>query len=59
MKYYVVTWLDKEHHFTDIKESIICAENVAEEYNCCSYVFVETTNGIREDEPFFKCELEF
>lgn len=57
MKYYIVVWKDKEHLFTDIKESIICAENVAETYICSSYVYVEK-DGVREDEPFFRCELE-
>lgn len=56
MKYYIVKWLNKEHHLTDEKESIICAKNVAIENKCNSYVFIETTDGIREEEPFFKCE---
>lgn len=59
MKYYIVKWLDEEHHFTDVKESVIAAENIAEQQKCNVYVFAETIDGIREEEPFFKCELEW
>lgn len=58
MKYYIVKWKDKEHHFTDVKESIICVENVAEQEKCSSYVYVEE-NGTLAEEPFFSCELEY
>jgi hypothetical protein len=58
MKYYIVKWKDKEVLFTNSREAIICAEHVAEEYGCNSYVFTEK-DGVREEEPFFCCELEY
>lgn len=58
MKYYIVKWKDKQQHFTNIRESIICAENVSEQENCNSYVFVEE-DGVLKDDPFFSCELGY
>ena len=62
MKYYIVKWKDKETLFTNIREAVTCAENISATYFCSSYVFSyvfeESLNGIREDEPFFNCKLE-
>lgn len=57
MKRYVVKWLDDEYRFEDVKEAVLYAEKVAEENWCDSFVFVESLDGIREQEPFFRCEL--
>lgn len=57
MKRYIVKWLEEEHTLEDVKEAILYAEKIAEENWCDSFVFVESLEGVREDEPFFRCEL--